>query len=71
MKKYNKIAKDPMIMRSGVYVVLNFGAFRDLFYYLKDAKMLVAQEGTDKETGKVYYQIYKCDINLKNVRLVS
>lgn len=70
MKKYKKIAKDPMTMRGGVYVVLNFGAFRDLFYYRQAAKSFVEEEGTDKKTGDVYYQIYKCDVGLKNVRLV-
>ena len=51
----------------GVYVVQNYGSFRDLFYSLREAKLFVKEKGTDKVTGKEYYQIYKCDIELKNI----
>lgn len=43
----------------GVYIVQNYGCFRHLFYYLKNA-----EEFAD---GKEYYQIYKCDFELKNI----
>jgi len=51
----------------GVYVVQNFGAFRDLFYSYADAKKYVREEGTDEKRGSVYYQIYKCDVSLTNI----
>jgi len=50
-----------------VYVVQNFGSFRDLFYTLGDAREFVAEEGMDIKTGEAYYQIYKCDVELKNI----
>lgn len=51
-----------------VYVVQNFGAFRDMFYYLRDARRLVREEGIDEKTGEKYYQIFKCDVELKNIK---
>jgi len=50
-----------------VYVVQNFGSFRNLFYSYQYAKKFVKEEGTDEKTGKEYYQIYKCDVELKNI----
>ena len=51
----------------GMYVVQNYGAFRGLFYFYTSAERFVRKEGTDKKTGKEYYQIYKCDVGLKNM----
>lgn len=51
----------------GVYVIQNFGSFRGLFYSYANAKRFVKEEGTVKKTGERYYQIYKCDVELKNM----
>jgi len=46
----------------GVYVVQNYGSFRELFYYYEDAKRFVEKVNAEK-----YYQIYKCDVVLENI----
>lgn len=55
----------PKTVFKNVYIVQNFGSFRDLFYSLKDAKRYVAEEGTDERSGIPFYQIYKGDIIFK------
>jgi hypothetical protein len=57
--------KMPLIMNKNIYVVLNFGAFRDVFYLYRDAKKFVREEGTS-DTGERYYQIFKCDLIMEN-----
>ena len=46
----------------GVYVVQNYSVFPKWFYSYGDAKKFV-----EKEVAGDYYQIYKCDVVLKNV----
>jgi len=49
----------------GVYVVQNYGSFRHLFHQYTDAIRFVYEKGT--HNGVEIYQIYKCDVELKNI----
>ena len=60
MKKYIKC---PSVFKN-VYIVMNFGGFREMFYYLRQAKEYVKDNGMYK--GEPIYQIYKCNLIIDN-----
>lgn len=63
-QKLNKVRAQTSIKK--VYVVQNFGIFREYFFTLKDAIKYVRDGESHYPDKPELYQIYKADIEIKN-----